>query len=390
MWVGNCTARDPYLPAGYSLKGLPSGSLDDSNRYWGLTEGYHVGPFTISGVSFPAEKDIMIYRLEANSKTIMDTPAGFVIEGYNNVGISPNSATYDTKKFRRFESNRSGLARMYSNTKNEVRNIAQNNGAEFAKSTWPHLYFEQNFKRWYDFAMFDKLDLRFQTRMTQLSELPGWQGSFKDATFMTGIMVRQKGTMGVIFLTYTFYSDHVSNYQEQIGVEQWGQGLYRGPASDTGGVMRVGDPFRLIQIDARQVLTRALHKAGITDKTADDYLLASIGVGFESVGYHEYEFEVKDFSLIGSLKPEFDLDVFNIGDYRAYNPTHVGNLTTTATRLHWLKTGSRSGLRGSDNFDSRTYLQRYPDLIQAFGATNFIEAIRHFVNFGRSEGRSGR
>ncbi|MBX9769283.1 MAG: hypothetical protein K2X47_18545 [Bdellovibrionales bacterium] len=386
--VGNCTKRDS-VPAGYSLRGLPDGTLDDTHRHWGLIEGYHVGPLTINGVSFPEKKDIMIYRIEANSVTTVNTSNQFVIEGFNNVGLSPSSPEYNSRKFRRVESNRNGFFRGYSNTKNEVRNIALNNGVEYAYDGWPHLYLEQNFKNWYDFMMFDSMKLDLSVRISKMTELSGWTGSYKDVSFLLCLSVRHKMNMSMIFVCYTPYSQQTVNYVEQTGIDQFGQGLYRGPVSDLGGPLVPGGPFRRIQIDVKGLMNRAILNAAGKLEPIENYALTAFGLGFESVGYHEYEFEVQNLSMPAILNSKFDQDVFSLSEYRSLNGNAVPTSSTHATRMHWLRNGSLNGLRGSQRFNSKNYLNRYPDLADFFGPSNYSEAINHFVYFGRSEGRNG-
>jgi hypothetical protein len=39
--------------------------------------------------------------------------------------------------------------------------------------------------------------------------------------------------------------------------------------------------------------------------------------------------------------------------------------------------------------DERTYIERYDDLYKAFGGTSDLSGVRHYVRYGRLEGRFG-
>lgn len=55
---------------------------------------------------------------------------------------------------------------------------------------------------------------------------------------------------------------------------------------------------------------------------------------------------------------------------------------------HWLTYGIKEGRRAHPNFSVRRYIEKYPDLQDAFGI-NYKPALEHFVQMGRQEGRSG-
>lgn len=56
---------------------------------------------------------------------------------------------------------------------------------------------------------------------------------------------------------------------------------------------------------------------------------------------------------------------------------------------HWLDHGIAEGRQGSANFSVGAYLSRYPDLQRAFGANNYDAAFDHWMEWGQGEGRSG-
>jgi hypothetical protein len=61
-----------------------------------------------------------------------------------------------------------------------------------------------------------------------------------------------------------------------------------------------------------------------------------------------------------------------------------------AALQHWLDHGMAEGRQGSANFSIAAYLARYPDLQRAFGAKNYEAAFEHWFDHGQGEGRSGR
>jgi hypothetical protein len=64
--------------------------------------------------------------------------------------------------------------------------------------------------------------------------------------------------------------------------------------------------------------------------------------------------------------------------------------TDTALALnHWVQNGVREGRQGSVFFNPAYYLSIYPDLIAAFGANNYTAAHFHWVTWGINEGRRG-
>jgi hypothetical protein len=87
---------------------------------------------------------------------------------------------------------------------------------------------------------------------------------------------------------------------------------------------------------------------------------------------------------IFSLAPQ----VFDPAYYISRHPErHFAS--TDAAISFWLQTGLPKGEKGSNIFSPSEYLEQYPDLLSAFGSTGFVDALRHYMEFGRSEGRKG-
>lgn len=102
---------------------------------------------------------------------------------------------------------------------------------------------------------------------------------------------------------------------------------------------------------------------------------------------------IDDYALTGfdqgrigifSLAPQ----VFDPAYYTSRHPErHFASPDAAIT--FWLQTGLPKGEKGSNIFSPSEYLEQYPDLAKAFGSTGFVDALRHYMQFGRSEGRKG-
>jgi hypothetical protein len=95
-------------------------------------------------------------------------------------------------------------------------------------------------------------------------------------------------------------------------------------------------------------------------------------------------------SQLHSYYSKFDPDVFDWQQYSAWNsdvaaamPGQYGN------EDHWDWWGAAEGRRAALPFWAPLYLQRYQDISDYCGPTNYPCAIWHYVTYGRSEGRIG-
>lgn len=85
-----------------------------------------------------------------------------------------------------------------------------------------------------------------------------------------------------------------------------------------------------------------------------------------------------------------DADVFNWRFYvNSYGDLlQAGIDTPQEAQSHWQNFGARECRRAHPRFDSRQYLDLYADLRQAFG-NDCLKAVQHYLEQGRSEGRTG-
>jgi V8-like Glu-specific endopeptidase len=89
--------------------------------------------------------------------------------------------------------------------------------------------------------------------------------------------------------------------------------------------------------------------------------------------YGTYEVEI-------GFDPEFYLYKYSDLVTAGYSKENVKD--------HWLTNGIYEGRQGSETFDVNYYLQKYPDLQQAFG-NDYYAAFTHWLNNGIYEGRQG-
>ncbi len=57
-------------------------------------------------------------------------------------------------------------------------------------------------------------------------------------------------------------------------------------------------------------------------------------------------------------------------------------------KSHWDEFGLNEGRQSSSSFSIKAYLNRYPDLVKAFGATNYKAAWKHWFEYGKQEKRN--
>lgn len=86
----------------------------------------------------------------------------------------------------------------------------------------------------------------------------------------------------------------------------------------------------------------------------------------------------------------FASDVFNWRFYLNNNPdlTYSHIVTEQGARDHWQQYGRKECRRAHPTFDVAQYLEKYSDLKAAYGS-NCVDAISHYLRYGRNEGRVG-
>jgi len=84
-----------------------------------------------------------------------------------------------------------------------------------------------------------------------------------------------------------------------------------------------------------------------------------------------------------------ELSVFDVHFYLKNYPnlqkTFANDLV--AATAHWLTFGINEGLQSSASFSIKAYVKRYPDLLTKFGDTRYADALDHWFDHGKADGR---
>ena len=103
---------------------------------------------------------------------------------------------------------------------------------------------------------------------------------------------------------------------------------------------------------------------------------------FRGWGYHGGITVVEDNYLLDPV-------VYNDTWYAEQNVS-VRSMSAAERQQHWLNYGSKWGWQASPAFYAREYREIHPDLVAAFSTDDYTPVIRHFIEHGISEWRSGR
>jgi len=330
----------------------PASATSDLNKYWNFGEGLHEGyadegdrPFwTYPDGRWDPFYDLAVHRLEVNGhlwswvEPDINGNNGFVyLESYNDL-YDPSQGYYNPHYgglVRTVQGNRAGDLYTYMNTENEIHNIAVNNSSEYRNDTWPHFLLEQNFKQLIDPASFSTITFSANLRVGSVGfhHCLIWNCSFQDAIYGVVFTLRRKDSPGaVLFLSYDFYSVHADpygnvdsgappEYSASFGIDQLGSAQYNGNVYDAGGPLVPDDrwPFTgggtFKTIELRQFFANAVQFAidhgpysdqntedqrqYFIHSTLDDYWIAAMSIGWETMGWEEVSSEISAVSLLG-------------------------------------------------------------------------------------------
>ena len=105
---------------------------------------------------------------------------------------------------------------------------------------------------------------------------------------------------------------------------------------------------------------------------------------------------IDDFALTGSNPAPSGaprIGIFSLApwvfDPVYYMSRHAGLKSLDQATAAWLSVGIAKGDKGSNLFSAVEYLAQYPDLQNVFDAQGNLGLLRHYVQFGRREGRRG-
>jgi hypothetical protein len=313
-------------------------------------------------------------------------------------------------------SNRNGGLYTYMDTSKEIRNVAVDNTNGL--DTWPHYYVEQNFKQLIDLATLDTVTLKAKFRVwnvPSLNPVPG--GAFANAVYGVGFTLRRKqNPYQVVFLGYHLYAKQANSpqtwgYDASFDADQFGQVFFNGDTlTDLGSLVPddsnpifSGGTFK--EIELRQLFNKAkvaganrppfadprqeMNRQDFLSTVFEDYYLAAVGVGWETMGWEEVRSQITEVSLQGQTLPFFDADVFQ-ADYYSAQFDWAGQGRFGIQRTHWLQYGINDGWHGSATFWPDVYRTRYASEIAAvYGSATNRNAILHYIAIGRAQGKSG-
>jgi hypothetical protein len=367
----------------------------DENKYWHFNEGVHRGVI-VDGYNIPSDRDLAVHRFEANAASYVGD--GIIWLQHTN-NLSPSNPRYG-HVVRAAQSNRNGTLLTWANTQNEIRNVATNHGPLYGNDTWPHYYVDQSFKEFIDLATFEQVFLTMNLQIWPVTLIPNNLGTeLENAVYnIQFILARKDNPYVVFFLKYCPYSIHARTsqppeYEENLGVDQWQAGIYRGNVWDIGGPSVPNASSRTITIELRSVMNKAIAAAAAAGQNLgplDDWYLSNVSFGWEVMGYAEIQSQVSNVSLLGHPRMMFDAAIYQDDHYSGYpDLPWTGDAAASQRRAHWVKYGIHEGRVASPHFSAPVYLARYPDVAAVYGATNYAGAVHHYVVYGRGEGRSG-
>ena len=394
------------------------------------------------------------------------------LQAMNN--LSPNDP-HAGGMIRNATSDRKGTLTMFMDTMNEFRNVATQNISQFAYDTWPHFSVDQTFKKPVDLATLSQVIFEVRTGIPcAIMDDPGlflaanpaachnpggWhsaKGRYQAMDYGFGLMLRRKDGNGVVFLGYPLYSKCTlsdeagcnvgDNLNGPTGngkffVDQFTQAAYRGPVNDVGGILNPGDTgipgncdttlyeMRHTWFDLRALLDKGrayaasllpytdpaeeARRVQFINTPIEDYYLAHVGIGWETLGYQRVKSVVSGISLYGSPKMIFDSEVYqessNANEPSLYKAWYGAGdeWTEGKLRAHWAKYGCHEGLAASTTFDVKIYMDRWgavgdpttgnststynymPQCYNSNGTRNYACAIAHYVIYGRIYGHWG-
>lgn len=299
--IGNCHSYR-VVPSPYTISLIPDGPtsiVSNQNKYWEFNDGYHKNYVDENGQTVP---ELFINNMSINHVIEQNTPNLLSFSQKNKDGAVAKKVTTD----------KNGTIVLYFNTKNDIRNVANKYGSEFANDTWPHFQLNQNFHKVYDLAKYKNANVSMKIKVNSMNILPGWPYagitgySPPEMNLNFFGFIREKAAPYGMFVGTAIYTTNPSLYADYLSVDQWGQGFYRANIKKYAGPPTPGQTFTL-NFDLIDLINQARAQKpenGNTNnvKPAEDYNLQSVAVGFEGMGWSESEFEIKDFSIVGILK----------------------------------------------------------------------------------------
>jgi hypothetical protein len=245
--------------------------------------------------------ELFEHRFNISGQVLAESPDRLHIAIYNNYGLEENDPMYNKRLVRSVDTDRKGTVRMYFNTQNLIRNVANTHEPKWKNDTWPHFLLTQRMDS-VDMARCASIPVQFSVTLhhsKQLSDRMAGGRVPEKANFLSYFRVQNKTTGKSLWLGICMYTSCGQElfYNELMSVDQHGTGMYRFPVREYGGPLEIGEP-KTYSFDLKKILERALDnpKSKEGNVSPDDYRIVGYNIGWECIGDHETDIEVSDLS----------------------------------------------------------------------------------------------
>lgn len=283
-------------------KAIPNGKKEE--KYWIFQEGVHQNYTDEKGDTI---KNLREHLLAVNHVIDKNSSESLVFSQYNNTGLLPGNARWNTRLIRRVDSDRRGMLKLYFNSLNEIRNAATSYGPKWANDTWPHFLIIQEFPKPYRVSQFKNMTMSFNLKISKANQLSTWPNGLPESSpsditvLMYFLFSEQKRPDHKIWVGEILYSN--INRKPHLSREQHGIAFYeRMPKEWNNSYAKLGetDPH---SVDAVALLREAIalfDGAGTNlSRDVDDYVLNHWNFGWEIIGHWESELVLSNLSLKG-------------------------------------------------------------------------------------------
>lgn len=247
-------------------------------------------------------KELFEHRFNTVGEVISDTADQYEIGVFNKRTSVP-------KPICSIATNRRGSIRMFFNTHNMIRNVANSHEPRFKNDTWPHFLLCQHLPE-LRMARYASVHFSITAKLInhrQLSDQMAHGPVPEKANFLSYFHLTNRNTGEPLWIGICMYTSCGQErfYDEIMSVDQHGTGMYRVPMREHGTPLIEGEEHTFTY-DLRKALERILEisEASITGVTTDDFEINGFNVGWECIGDHETIIECTDLSVTGVKKQQ--------------------------------------------------------------------------------------
>jgi hypothetical protein len=294
------------IPLPDMVKLIPEGrvgGLGAREHPWDFEEGQHLNYTNETGQVI---KELHRHRFVVNHWLEANSPDKLQFAQFNNEGLAPSNPAWNKRLVKRITSDRHGAIRVYYNSKNDIRNAATRQSAQWAHDTWPHLLLNQTFKDLPRLRDYQRLDLGLSYTVTRLSRLSNWPSAGASMNLKFMFFLREiKDPDKKLFVGMMLQTSNPKLYAPFTGIDQFGTVFYRDSITQYGPVPRLNESRtvqREIKSLVREALVKAREKQPELSGDPDDYYLFNFAIGWEGLGHWEAECELRGLSLKGSVR----------------------------------------------------------------------------------------